>query len=456
MDTNLQEKMKSQRRFYCYLFRIIGILMAVCVFCVLCNMFNRMYYGEDFWVRCLWHDFYEDKGKIENLYLGSSHVFCDIDPVLLDNINGQYNFNLASPLQPLDGTYYLLKEADRKNKLSRVYVELYYVCSTKDNFNLDQDPIDYRQEKNWVNNGYMEFSANRLKYLLSTMKAEKYVDACFPFVRYREHLDDWDFIKVTLGDKADYIDYRHKEKYGNDYKNYREKGQQYSVKVLTDMERCIEQERILRKDSLGEKSKEYLMKIINYCKKRDISLVLYISPMDELQLISVENYDYYIDQIREIALEHDVEFYDFNLAKEEYLPIHQNQYYKDMGHLNSEGATVFTSFFAQVMAGNLLENKMYFYSSYQEKLQSLSPAVYGLYYREMEKEQIKTLQIASNRESGLEYRVILTPCEGEQYMLQDFSENKKFTISVQEHGICTIVVRIKDSGEVIQTLETGY
>lgn len=86
----------------------------------------------------------------------------------------------------------------------------------------------------------------------------------------------------------------------------------------------------------------------------------------------------------------------------------------------------------------------------------MSPAVYGLYYREMEKEQIKTLQIASNRESGLEYRVILTPCEGEQYMLQDFSENKKFTISVQEHGICTIVVRIKDSGEVIQTLETGY
>ena len=38
--------------------------------------------------------------------------------------------------------------------------------------------------------------------------------------------------------------------------------------------------------------------------------------------------------------------------------------------------------------------------------------------------------ITSNRESGLEYRVILTPCEGEQYMLQDFSENKKFTISV--------------------------
>ncbi|MDE7206542.1 MAG: hypothetical protein K2N90_05205 [Lachnospiraceae bacterium] len=84
----------------------------------------------------------------------------------------------------------------------------------------------------------------------------------------------------------------------------------------------------------------------------------------------------------------------------------------------------------------------------------MPPAIYGLYYRE--KEHIKILQIASNRESGLEYRIIMTPDKGSQYTLQDFQDNKTITISELEHGICTIVARMKDSNEVIQTLEISY
>ncbi|MDE7206541.1 MAG: hypothetical protein K2N90_05200, partial [Lachnospiraceae bacterium] len=124
--------------------------------------------------------------------------------------------------------------------------------------------------------------------------------------------------------------------------------------------------RILDEDCLGRESKKYLYKIIQYCQKRDIPITLFVSPIDELQLTSTEKYDCYVNQIKEIASECNVAFYDFNLAKEAYLPIHQNQYFRDIGHLNSEGAGVFTPFFAQVMAGDPLKNEMYFYSSYRE------------------------------------------------------------------------------------------
>ena len=56
----------------------------------------------------------------------------------------------------------------------------------------------------------------------------------------------------------------------------------------------------------------------------------------------------------------------------------------------------------------------------------------------------------------MEYRITLTPNEGEQYVLQDFAENKEFTLSAQEHGICTIEARMADNPEDIQTMEIKY
>lgn len=76
------------------------------------------------WYRILWQQFYVHEGEIENLYLGSSHVFCDLNPEILDQLTGKCNFNLSSPNQPLNGSYYLLREADKRNELSHVYLEV--------------------------------------------------------------------------------------------------------------------------------------------------------------------------------------------------------------------------------------------------------------------------------------------------------------------------------------------
>lgn len=91
-----------------------GLLAGVILFFGITQLLNRMYVEEDAQNRILWHNFYEDCGKIDDLYLGSSHVYFDLDPQILDQLNGQYHFNLSSSSQPLDGSYYLLREADCK------------------------------------------------------------------------------------------------------------------------------------------------------------------------------------------------------------------------------------------------------------------------------------------------------------------------------------------------------
>ena len=445
--------------------RIAGIVTAVVVFCGIVRMLDYMYLApqDQEWERILWHHFYEDKGRIDNLYIGSSHVYLGILPQMLDEINGQYNFNLASTAQPINGTYFLLREADRNNDLSHVYVELYYNGMVKNIFDQNSETIDTEIYRNWQNTDHMKFSLNKLAYMLSIAGPEKYVDICLPFSRYREALNNWHYIRQTVGRKQqeEYLSYEYYKEFedNNGYDDYQGQGYFQSTREFLEKERLYPQQRILNENPVGEKSEQYLRKILDYCQGKNISVTLFVVPMDDLQLISTGNYDNYIDQINEIAGEYKVLFYDFNLAKEEYLPIRQGKYFRDVGHLNYAGAQMFTPFFYQVVSRD--DNENFFYDSYSEKLKETEPTVYGLYYRDSENEteasaSIRTMWIASNREDSMEYRVVLTPNDGEPYVVQDFKDLKKFEVSKEEHGICTITARMKGAPEEVQMIEVNY
>lgn len=436
-----------------------GIAVGLFLFCEIAKGLNYIYVPDSEWERIVMHHFYEDEGKIDNLFLGSSHLHNDIDPFLLDERNGQYNFNLATPAQLMNGTYYLLREADKKNHLSHVYIEMYYNYHVKDDDNTE--PIITEPFRNWQVTDYMKFSYNKLAYMDSIADMEEYPGILLPFSRYRSELDNWDHIKATMAGKKgeEYINFKssHYFEDGNGYEECREKGYRYSTRIYQDRNRLYEQGYILAQRSLAETSEYYLREVISYCQKKNIPVTLFVSPIYELQVISTEGYDDYTGQIREIADEYDVDFYDFNLAKDEYLPIQQTKYFMDVEHLNADGAALFTDFFWQVVSADETDNERYFYDSYIEKLESKEPELYGIYYRE--DEQVKRMRIASNRETGMEYRIVLTPTEPEgnvEYMVQDFGENKDFTVDGVEHGTCTITCRISGKSEPVQEVEIEY
>ncbi len=388
-----------------YIKPIAGLLASFFIFYGIYNLLNYMYVSptDSNWERILWHGFYENKGNIDNVYIGSSHVFFDINPEQLDEMNGQFNFNLASSSQQADGSYYLLKEADRNNSLSHVYLELYHSFYTKNCQGLET--IDTFCNSNWKNMDYMQESLNKLEYMLSIADSEKYMDIFFPFSRYRMNLDNWKYINDTIEGKQkdDYLAF----KFCDELNEFRKQGYWYSDKVFSENERIYEQSTVLCENSIGEKSEKYLRKFITYCQQRNLPLTLFISPIDELPLISTEDYDSYVCQIRELSQEYGVAFYDFNLAKKEYLPLCHEDSFFNLTHLNAVGANVFTPFFYKVVSKTETENRDYFYNSYKEKLQDLPPAIYGLYYKNLGKSCI--YKVASNREEGMEYRITITP-----------------------------------------------
>ena len=448
----------EQRKFSLYrkISKVIEILTAVIVLMGIVYGLNYLYVeatGSYVWFRILWHNYYEDRGKIDNLYLGSSHVYMDIDPQILDELNGQYNFNLATPKQALNGTFYLLREADQDNELSYVYLEMYYVCSVND-WALDRD----RAYLNWENIDFMELSFNKIEYMIANGGLDKCLENLFPFTRYRTKLGDGEYVKqVTKYKKEEeYLVFHYHQNYedGNGYTEYIPQGFRYDTKVYSECARCYEQQYLLTEDSMGDKSKQYCRKVIEYCQRKDIPITLFVSPINDLQLISTEGYDNYINEVREIAKEYEIPFYDFNLAKEQYFSLQQDQHFRDVEHLNSYGAAMFTPFFYEVVSREEAENEAYFYASYADKLKETAPAIYGIYFRDSEAS--RTVWIASNRDSEMEYRVILTSNEGESYMIQDFDTNKEFTVSRGEEGICTITARMKGASKEIQTMEIDY
>lgn len=434
--------------------KVVGILAALVVFAGIVRGLDFLYVGlndSTEWCRILWHNFYKDKGKIDNIYVGSSHVHYDLDPMMLDDLTGQYNFNLSSPFQRMDGTYFLLREADRNNDLKHAYVELYYEVNVENRDN----------SLSWMNMDHMKMSFNKLAYVLYTTEPVEYPNVLFPFVRYREKLADWKYIEGNIESKQQkaYRFWQYREEYsdGNGYFEAGERGRGYCTRVYYNEDRLYTQWNVLGKDPMKEVSKTYLRKVIEYCRDRNIPLTLFVSPISNLQLVSTQGYDHYIDQVREIAGEYNVPFYDFNLAKEEYLPIWCEETFSDAGHLNNTGAEMFTRFFYDVVFGEKNENAQYFYESYAEKLKETPPEIYGLYYihsEDIEQPQSpRIMRIASNRDSGMEYKVTLTTETGEQYEVQDFEENNVFTVPRGENSVCTVSARMKERPDEIQTME---
>ncbi len=402
------------------------------------------------WSRIMMHHFYEEEENIDNVFIGSSHVYYNIDPEILNELNGKKNFNLGTSNQTLDGSYYMLREALRYHELEHVYLEVYYSLSTvpKAGANII-----------WWTSEYMENSRNRMEYIYNVVPAGQYLETILPFLRYKNKMFDLEYIHDVIEYKTqeDYIKYYYSATLGRDEViEYRQDGYCYNTVVMKQDDLWVRETAKLKEEPMLEEYKEYLIKIIELCKEEGIGLTVYSAPMYELKLLCVENYDAYISQLNEITEQYGIEYYDFNLVKSEVLPIQDRECFFDLDHLNATGVERYTQFLHEVMQNTKEENKKYFYSSYAEKLAKEEGRVYGLSYVEDEDSQTEKWEVVSSRPNSMEYRILVTPEYGETKMLQDFLEEPYILVPKDGDGIYTIVSRCVGEPNSVSTFEVDY
>lgn len=431
--------------------RVISIILITAILYGLCAKMNDAYFQQEDWCHILWHSYYQTD-EIDNLFVGSSHVYCDVNPELLDSINGMSNFNMASGSLTLSASYFLMKEAARSHDLKNLYVELYYVPNTGESGDVYSDQTI---RNNWRSVSYMKPSLTKYQFAFEMSGSGHYLETLFPFVRYRSQLFDMEYVAGVIGQKSsdEWKKYVYRRESDGFIYEYREKGFYHSTQVYPQEKWMYKtQVDLVKEGMLSENNQNYMRKIIEYCQKKDITIKFFVSPFYETQVLSAGDYDAYNRQIRSIADEYGVELYDFNLCKQEYLDVTQPEYLHDAGHLNTAGTDIFTPLLWEVLTGNPAENEKYFCGSFQERIARDEPETYGVYYSVHE--DSKKCVIATNRSRYYEYRIIKTPKEGEASWLQDFSYNVVFELPANESGILTIVSR--DPEGKINTIEMDY
>lgn len=453
-----------------------GILLSLVIIWGICQKINYAIVTYDPWSRVLMKSYYEQE-SIDNVFFGSSHVYCDVNPEILDSLNGMNNFNMATPGQRWDDTYYLLKEVSEDYDIKHVYLECYYwditerecwISKDKQMEVVDyiDDPVNYQRP--WLITYEMKPSINSFRMLANSADKENTFETWIPFVRYRQNLFNWEQIEKNIDDKnsEDYMAGRyHAEQADIDGTpwtiDYQKKGFHYSEGGrLLDKEKIFAVNRDLIKYGIGEKSEGYFRKTIEYCQKNGIEVTLFVSPIYDLQLMSTGNYDNYVNELNSFAKEYDIDLYDFNLIKKDYLDIKHGELFMDVGHLNGKGSKIFTPVLWDVLNATKQENANKFYDSYEEKIKEEEPEIYGIYTEDLNPSTevnadgspiytVRRYTIASNR-PNMEYRIVRTIDNGDEnvenptQVLQEYNSNNYFDLPINDHGSIFIYGKYED------------
>ena len=269
---------------------------------------------------------------------------------------------------------------------------------------------------------------------------------------------------------ADYVKNLIEKKQSNDYKNYilpssDEQEEYYVNRGFVTNDNAVPEGIYWNDKAFGEISvdtlsespwEKSLIEAINYCKKKNIEITLFITPEPEWTIVGKGNYQEYHDYIQKLANNYDVKFYDFNLCSDKYFDSNDNNLFIDTDHLNRRGAEAFSHLFGQFFTEKLTVYDL-FYESYEEKLNQSDPIVYGIAGpTDTSETSARDCYMICNRNSGIEYRIIATTSGGNQYYIQDFNENTSFSLPADETGTLTIVWRILSDPDSVNTFEVHY
>lgn len=318
-------------------------------------------------VRYAMHELYEQE-EIETLFLGSSHVFCGYDPRILDEISGENTYLAATPVQKVDGSYYLLKEALKNNQIKKVYLDMFYLQYR----DIPAERGSIQMQWIYCITDNMKNNWNRIEFLLNASDCENYIEGFLPSARYGNYLLDRKRIERVIKSKrsSEYINYENVP--SAFYKGaYVIPGGVGNPEMIADLDNLEVAESIISEYSL-----KYLNKIVELCKEEEIELVLVTTPFTDFYVQALGNYNTFYAYMKEYAKTNAIEYCDFNLCRPELLVMEKDDFV-DYHHLSGKGAVKYSTVFAEMMASyDKMERQELFYDSVQEKWMIYLPGLW--------------------------------------------------------------------------------
>ncbi len=259
-------------------------------------------------------EFYNlEDNSVDVLMLGSSLSFINIDPAVMWNEEGIAAYSLGGAIQPLWNTYYYLKEALKTQRPSLVPLEIY------------SSQEEYHPDSSWVLNNVSAIKSpiNRFNAIRCSTSSDQWLPMLLGFPYYH---DRYSSLKSD-----DYLAYRGKK----DFEYYLGHGTYYKTVSCEKPDVNIKVEA----EVIPEKSQEYLIKIIELCKEKNIDILLFSSPTALYPSLKG-----YYQTVNRIAQAHDVVYVDFNYMYDD-IGLDFETDFADENHLNQFGCPKFSEHF---------------------------------------------------------------------------------------------------------------
>jgi Formylmethanofuran dehydrogenase subunit B len=386
-------------------FLIAIALLVACEF-----LFNFLLCPYTYYGRSVNHDLQQVQGTIDTVFVGSSWTYYGYNVDEYEKRMGSTAFNIGTIGQSVEDSYYYLKEITDKNPVKTVY---FNVTDTK----FTSEPsIDQTMVVNDRLTGL-----NKLMDLGATVSVDD-LPYLLPSFLYKDSFNP----KTILNN----IKYKMSE----DYKNYVPINSFYvkngyistniSIKQGNNSEfkaTSWDESKVLSKDV------DYFNKIISMCKEKQIQIIILTPPFSSAYLQNISNYDGYLNFIRSLCKQNDVDFIDFNLLKD---PVFLNdELFHDIAHLNGSGNVKLTDILCDIMqekhSGKSSDYR--FYTSYAEKEQVFNYCTgvkLNISKSQNSDNAIELLAKAANTNNlPLEYRFsIYDPKSGHLNVIRDYNQ----------------------------------
>ncbi len=255
----------------------------------------------------------QPRNTIDVVFMGSSHIHCDVNTALLWEKYGIASYDYSAAEQPLWITYYYLKEICKYQDPKLIVIDVYTPARHK-----EDHMLNYLDE----NLLGVRFSVNKIGMMLSDCETDTIWDYFPSMTRYHSrywgiHKYDWEYALMSRKDRAAF------------------KG--YTPYYVVDPQ----EEPVLSQDNSGGitiKSEIYLQRIIEYCDKHDIELFLMVSPY-----VTTDEDELVYNRIHEIADMYGLEFNSTNYFYSE-MDLNFEEDFNDHSHLNYRGSCKFSDY----------------------------------------------------------------------------------------------------------------
>ncbi|MBO4750349.1 MAG: hypothetical protein J5546_08530 [Lachnospiraceae bacterium] len=260
------------------------------------------------------------RDSIDTVFIGTSHLFCSIDPDLLADEYGLNTFMLATSGQTLPMSYYATMEAIEYQHPKRIIFEACYMAN-------GLTVID-NEMSHYFFDGMPLCKAKKLA-IEELIEEEDRIYFYLPFGVYHTRWKELGKVDFTNEETS-------------------KRGAFHSDRVAHNTD--IPLVHPLETAEIPDHMIEYFDKIVELCKENDVELILYVAPFnglyeDEYCDESIKNTQRIFNAVGEYATERGLEWHNLFYELDE-LGLDNDTDWMDRQHLNNNGQAKFTRYMA--------------------------------------------------------------------------------------------------------------